>query len=52
MAAGIPRTRAELKVATVERVGGTATVEESEELLVDALQVPQPPAYARPAPGG
>lgn len=38
-------------VATVERVGGTATVEESGQLLVGALQVPQPPAYARPAPG-
>lgn len=39
-------------VDTVERVGGTARIEESEALDVSALRPLEPPRYARPAPAG
>ena len=38
-------------VETVERVGGTARVEASEQVRVGALRPLDRPRYARPAPG-
>ena len=39
-------------VATVARVGGTARIRQSDELVVAALRPLTAPRYARPAPGG
>jgi uncharacterized protein YlxW (UPF0749 family) len=41
-----------IDVVESESRRGTAEVEQSDELLVDALQTVEPPRYARPAPEG
>ncbi|MDO5534420.1 MAG: DUF881 domain-containing protein [Propionibacteriaceae bacterium] len=56
-AIGVPGTLAEATrfrgglVSTIEgeRVGGTARVEEVEELRIDSVVTPEPPRFARPA---